>query len=64
MKKISFQIRNDVKWNHGAFFTIDDAIFSIKITACPLVNNVSYNSAILQSAIIFIKILFMKIRFM
>jgi len=40
--KMSFEIRDDVKWDDGSAFTVDDAIFSIKILVCPLLNNPSY----------------------
>ncbi|HLP13888.1 MAG TPA: ABC transporter substrate-binding protein [Flavobacteriales bacterium] len=36
------EIRDDVKWDDGTPFTVDDAIFSMKILVCPLVNNPSY----------------------
>jgi peptide/nickel transport system substrate-binding protein len=40
--KMYFEIRNDIKWDDGSPFSVDDAIFSIKILVCPLVNNPSY----------------------
>lgn len=42
-----FEIRKDVKWDDGTSFTVDDAIFSMKILVCPLVNNPSYKPTLL-----------------
>ncbi|HYG52929.1 MAG TPA: ABC transporter substrate-binding protein [Flavobacteriales bacterium] len=41
------ELRNDVKWDDGTSFTVDDAIFSMKILVCPLVNNPSYKPTFL-----------------
>jgi peptide/nickel transport system substrate-binding protein len=41
-KKMFFEIKSDIKWDDGSAFTVEDAIFSIKILVCPLVNNPSY----------------------
>lgn len=42
--RMVFELRNDITWDNGEPFTVDDALFSIKILVCPLVNNPSYKS--------------------
>lgn len=43
-RSIRFELRSDITWDNGEPFTVDDAIFSIKILACPLLNNPSYKA--------------------
>lgn len=43
-QSMRFELRNDITWDNGDAFTVDDAIFSIKILVSPLLNNPSYKS--------------------
>lgn len=45
---IVFTLRRDVKWDDGTSFTAEDAVFSLKILVCPLLNNPSYKSTYLS----------------
>jgi len=35
-KEISYELRDDVKWDDGTPLTVDDVIFTMKATKCPL----------------------------
>jgi peptide/nickel transport system substrate-binding protein len=38
-KEFTYELRNDVKWDDGSPLTVDDVIFTMKVTKCPLTND-------------------------
>jgi len=43
-KEFSYELRNDIKWDDGSPFTVDDVIFTMKVTKCPMTNDANVRS--------------------
>jgi len=43
-KEFTYELRDDVKWDDGSPLTVDDVIFTLKVTKCPVTNDASSRS--------------------
>lgn len=45
-KSFSYTLRDDVKWDDGSPLTVDDVIFTLKVTKCPLADDALVRSSL------------------